>query len=62
LPESRAPATIRQPAGYQNLSDEPDIFQLLVDAANAADLEFILIGGHAVNARGYARTTLDLDF
>ena len=44
------------------MSDEPDIFQLLVDRANAARLEFILIGGHAVNARGYARTTLDFDF
>ena len=30
--------------------------------AKAASLEFILIGGHAVNARGYARTTLDFDF
>ena len=44
------------------MSDERDIFQLLVDRANAAGLEFILIGGHAVNARGYARTTLDIDF
>ena len=44
------------------MNGEPDIFQRIVDAANAADLEFVLIGGHAVNARGYARTTLDFDF
>jgi len=40
----------------------PDIFQTCTDAAVAAGLEFLLIGGHAVNARGYERTTLDIDF
>ena len=38
------------------------IFQAATDAAQAAGREFILIGGHAVNARGYERTTLDFDF
>jgi len=43
--------------------EEPrDIFQICVDAATAAGLDFLLIGGHAVNARGYLRTTLDYDF
>lgn len=41
--------------------DERDIFQIGVDAAKAAGLEFLLIGGHAGNARGYERTTLDFD-
>lgn len=40
----------------------PDIFQICVDAAAAEGCDFILIGGHAVNARGYSRTTLDIDF
>jgi hypothetical protein len=44
------------------MSDELDIFQICVDAAAAAGLDFLLIGGHAVNARGYERTTLDFDF
>jgi hypothetical protein len=38
------------------------LFQTCVDAAEKAGLAFLLIGGHAVNARGYERTTLDLDF
>ncbi|MEI6072901.1 MAG: nucleotidyl transferase AbiEii/AbiGii toxin family protein [Verrucomicrobiae bacterium] len=38
------------------------IFQTATRAAKAAGREFILIGGHAVNARGYERTTLDFDF
>jgi predicted nucleotidyltransferase len=38
-----------------------EIFQNCVDAADRAELAFLLIGGHAVNARGYQRTTLDLD-
>jgi hypothetical protein len=43
--------------------EEPrDIFQICVDAAAAEGLDFLLIGGHAVNARGYLRTTLDYDF
>jgi hypothetical protein len=33
-----------------------------VDAAAAADLDFLLIGGHAVNAHGFIRTTTDFDF
>lgn len=44
------------------MTDERDIFQICVDAAAAADLDFLLIGGHAMNARGYERTTLDFDF
>ena len=44
------------------MPDEPDIFHICVDAAAAAGLDFLLIGGHAVNARGYLRTTLDFDF
>jgi hypothetical protein len=39
-----------------------DSFQTCVDAAGKEGLECILIGGHAVNARGYLRTTLDVDF
>jgi predicted nucleotidyltransferase len=42
--------------------DKRDIFQICVDGASAAGLDFLLIGGHAVNARGYLRTTLDYDF
>ncbi len=38
------------------------IFQTATRAAQADGREFILIGGHAVNAHGYARTTLDFDF
>ena len=38
-----------------------DIFQRLRAVADAHSLEFLLIGGHAVNAHGYARTTLDVD-
>lgn len=38
------------------------IFQTATRAAQAEGREFILIGGHAVNARGYERTTLDFDF
>lgn len=43
--------------------DEPrDIFQHCVDAAHAAGLDFLLIGGHAVNVHGFIRTTTDFDF
>lgn len=38
------------------------IFQTATRAAQAEGREFLLIGGHAVNARGYERTTLDFDF
>lgn len=44
------------------MSEQRDIFQICVDAADAAGLNFLLIGGHAVNARGYERTTVDIDF
>ena len=37
-------------------------FHLCVDAAESAGLRLLLIGGHAVNARGYERTTMDVDF
>ena len=40
---------------------EPDTFERLRLAADTAGLEFLLIGGHAVNAYGYQRTTIDLD-
>ena len=38
-----------------------DLFQFLRDLSDARRLEFVVIGGHAVNALGYSRTTLDLD-
>jgi hypothetical protein len=44
------------------VSSGASIFQSVVRAAQAAGREFLLIGGHAVNARGYERTTLDFDF
>lgn len=44
------------------MSSEASIFQSVVRAAQSAGREFLLIGGHAVNARGYERTTLDFDF
>lgn len=44
------------------MPDDAKIFQTSVDAAKAAGLPFLLIGGHAVNAYGYQRTTLDIDF
>ena len=39
-----------------------ETFHAFVDAANEEGLEFVMIGGHAVNAHGYQRTTIDLDF
>lgn len=39
-----------------------DSYHTVLQAAESAGLEIILIGGHAVNALGYERTTLDLDF
>lgn len=33
-----------------------------MDASAAAGLDFLLIGGHAVNAHGFIRTTTDFDF
>ena len=38
------------------------LFQQLAQAAQKDDCQFLVIGGHAVNAYGYSRTTLDLDF
>lgn len=42
--------------------DAFNIYQRFTDEAREANLDFILIGGHAVNVRGYVRTTLDFDF
>jgi hypothetical protein len=39
-----------------------EIFHAFVDAAKSEGREFVLIGGHAVNAHGYDRTTIDFDF
>jgi hypothetical protein len=38
-----------------------DFFQTLSRDAKTAGLEFILVGGNAVNSYGYQRTTLDVD-
>lgn len=38
-----------------------DIFTEIARASSEKDLPCLLIGGHAVNAYGYARTTLDVD-
>ena len=38
-----------------------DLFQFLHDLSATRHLEVVVIGGHAVNALGYSRTTLDLD-
>lgn len=39
-----------------------EIFHAFVDAAMSEGREFVLIGGHAVNAHGYDRTTIDFEF
>ena len=39
-----------------------DTYHTVLQIAESAGLELLLIGGHAVNALGYERTTLDLDF
>lgn len=39
-----------------------DIFVEIAAAAQRAKLPILVIGGHAVNAYGYVRTTLDADF
>jgi hypothetical protein len=36
-------------------------FEIVDDVANAEDLKFLIIGGHAVNAYGYTRFTHDVD-
>lgn len=39
-----------------------DTYHTILQIAEEEGLDLILIGGHAVNALGYERTTLDLDF
>lgn len=41
---------------------EEDFFESFERESRAAGLTFLVIGGHAVNAYGYQRTTLDADF
>jgi len=43
------------------MNDHFDILEELARSAPRHGLDFILIGGHAVNARGYSRTTVDVD-
>ncbi|MEM0970306.1 MAG: hypothetical protein AAF191_09225 [Verrucomicrobiota bacterium] len=38
-----------------------DFFQNLVEEAGAAGLDFLLVGGNAINTYGYQRTTVDAD-
>ena len=38
-----------------------NIFSTIDESARAAKLDYLVIGGHAVNAHGYFRTTLDVD-
>ena len=45
---------------YVDLMDE-DFFERLAREAADASLTFMVVGGHAVNAYGYQRTTLDVD-
>ncbi len=44
------------------MDDTSDIFRLIAKASSEMGLGVLVIGGHAVNAYGYTRTTLDLDF
>lgn len=39
-----------------------NIFEKIAEAAERGGLAVLVIGGHAVNAYGYTRTTLDVDF
>jgi hypothetical protein len=39
-----------------------EIFRLIEQASRSQNLPLLVIGGHAVNAYGYSRTTLDVDF
>lgn len=39
-----------------------DLFQRIANLSQELDLPLLVIGGHAVNAYGYSRTTLDVDF
>jgi len=43
------------------MNEHYDILEELTQAAPVHGLEFILIGGHAVNAHGYSRSTVDVD-
>jgi hypothetical protein len=36
-------------------------FDLLANTANEQRLQYLMIGGHAINAYGYSRITVDLD-
>lgn len=38
-----------------------NIFSVIEEKAREANLDYLVIGGHAVNAHGYFRTTLDVD-
>lgn len=44
------------------MDESANIFQCIADASSETGLGMLVIGGHAVNAYGYTRTTLDLDF
>ena len=39
-----------------------NLFERVADAEEREGLRVLVIGGHAVNAYGYTRTTLDVDF
>ncbi len=43
------------------VSAAPDIFEIISNASRESGLGVLVIGGHAINAYGYARTTLDAD-
>ena len=44
------------------MTSSPDLFARVADVAAMLNLPILVIGGHAVNAYGYVRTTLDADF
>jgi hypothetical protein len=44
------------------MNSSEDIFAAVARAASEHGLPILVIGGHAVNAYGYTRTTLDADF
>jgi len=46
----------------RSLPPPRDIFHRCTEAAQQAGLDFLLIGGLAVIAHGFSRTTLDVDF
>lgn len=43
-------------------SPQIDIFAAVAEACSRTDLRILVIGGHAVNAYSYIRTTVDADF